>query len=98
MVIKLFQLLFVPKRARKSLNGGAGAPAKGLAKGAASPKASSGDAPSKSDAGREDLLKDAMAVYRKQREDVYDSLDDETRRQIEEDAEKAFGKVLRAKD
>ncbi len=46
---------------------------------------------------REKLLGDAMAVYRQQRQDVYDSLDEDTRRQIEEDAEKAFGKVLRGK-
>jgi hypothetical protein len=47
---------------------------------------------------RDKLLGDAMAVYRQQRQDVYDSLDEDTRRQIEEDAEKAFGGVLRGKD
>ena len=97
MLNKLFQLLFVPRRARKKLNAAKGAPAKRAGARASGPSASSGRVAPKSDAGREDLLKDAMAVYRQQRQDVYDSLDDETRRQIEEDAEKAFGAALRSK-
>jgi len=44
--------------------------------------------------GRDQLLSDTMALYRQQRQDVYDTLDEATKRQIEEDAEKAFGKVL----
>ncbi len=84
MVTKLFQLLFVPKRARKKLNARTAAPAAG------------GRQP-KGDSGREELLNDVMAVYRQQRQDVYDSLDEATRRQIEEDAEKAFGEALRPK-
>jgi len=40
--------------------------------------------------GRGKVLHDAMSVYRRQR-DVYDSLDEETRRQIEADAAKLFG-------
>ena len=43
------------------------------------------------------LLDEAMAVYRRQQRDVYDNLDEETRRQIEEDAAKAFGDVLKHK-
>lgn len=39
---------------------------------------------------RDKALQDAMTVYRQQR-DVYDSLDPETRRQIEADAAKLFG-------
>ncbi len=41
-------------------------------------------------AGRDRVLHDAMSVYRRQR-DVYDSLDPETRQQIEADAAKLFG-------
>ncbi len=36
-----------------------------------------------------------MAVYRKQQRDVYDKLDEETRRQIEEDAAKTFGDAIK---
>ncbi len=39
-----------------------------------------------------------MSVYRRQQRDVYDKLDEETRRQIEEDAAKAFGDVLKDKN
>ncbi len=48
-------------------------------------------------AGRARVLDEAMAVYRKQQRDVYDNLDEETRRQVEEDAAKAFGDVLKHK-
>jgi hypothetical protein len=40
--------------------------------------------------GRDKVLQNALTVYRQQR-DVYDSLDEETRRQIEADAAKLFG-------
>ena len=40
--------------------------------------------------GRDKVLNNAMAVYRQQR-DVYESLDEETRQQIEADAAKLFG-------
>ena len=40
--------------------------------------------------GRDKVLNSAMAVYRQQRE-VYESLDAETRQQIEADAAKLFG-------
>jgi hypothetical protein len=49
-------------------------------------------------AGRERVLDEALAVYRRQQREVYDKLDAETRRQIEEDAAKAFGDVLGSKD
>ncbi len=44
-------------------------------------------------AGRDQLLNEAMTVYRSQMK-TYESLDEETRRQIEEDAAKAFGEAL----
>ncbi len=40
--------------------------------------------------GRDKVLNNALAVYRQQRE-VYESLDEETRREIEADAAKLFG-------
>ncbi|MHA1599308.1 MAG: hypothetical protein ACTSW2_00665 [Alphaproteobacteria bacterium] len=40
--------------------------------------------------GRGKVLQDALSVYRQQR-DVYESLDEETRRQIEADAAELFG-------
>ncbi len=49
-------------------------------------------------AGRGRILDEAMSVYRSQQRDVYDKLDEETRRQIEEDAAKAFGDVLKDKN
>ena len=44
-------------------------------------------------AGRDQVLNEALTVYRAQME-TYESLDEETRRQIEEDAAKAFGEAL----
>ena len=40
--------------------------------------------------GRDKVLNNALTVYRQQR-DVYESLDEETRREIEADAAKLFG-------
>ena len=80
MLMKLFQVLLVPKRARAKLAADRHPPAR--------------QAPQTAGGGREQLLKDAMALYRRQRRDVYDPLDDATKRQIQEDAEKAFGKFL----
>jgi len=40
--------------------------------------------------GRDKVLQNALTVYRQQR-DLYESLDEETRRQIEADAAKLFG-------
>ena len=48
-------------------------------------------------AGREQLVKEAMTTYRKQHRDVYESLDEDTRRQIEADAAKAFGDMAEPK-
>ena len=89
MLIKLLQVLFVPKSARVKLAAKSAKPA--AAPRRAAPKATAA-APA-----RDKLLTDTMALYRQQRADVYDSLDEETRRQIEADAEKAFGSALRAK-
>ncbi len=44
-------------------------------------------------AGRDQVLNEALTVYRAQMA-TYQSLDEETRRQIEEDAAKAFGEAL----
>ncbi len=44
-------------------------------------------------ADRDQLLTEAMTVYRAQMK-TYESLDQETRRQIEEDAAEAFGEAL----
>ena len=78
MFTKLLQMLFVPKRARTKMAARRKSPVP--------PKAAAG--------GRDKLLSDTMAVYRQQRQDVYDTLDDATRRRIEEDAENAFGQIL----
>lgn len=43
-------------------------------------------------ASKEQAVKDAMAVYRRQRKE-YENLDAETRAQIEADAAKAFGSL-----
>ena len=80
MPIKLFQVLFVPKRARAKLAAARTPP----------PEAPQG-------AARDRLLEEAMALYRQQRRDVYDTLDDATKRRIQEDAEKAFGALLHPK-
>ena len=40
--------------------------------------------------GRDRVMQSAIKVYRQQRE-LYESLDEETRRQIEDDAAKLFG-------
>ena len=81
MLTKLLQFVFVPKSARAKLAERSG-------------KAS---APPRGARTRNQLLDDTMALYRRQRADVYESLDEETRRQIEADAEKTFGDALRAK-
>jgi len=77
---KLLQTIFLPKRTRDKL--------------AARPKAvrSSGGQPQVA-AGRDQLVTEAMTVYRSQMKN-YESLDPETRRLIEEDAAKAFGEAL----
>ncbi len=75
---KLLQSIFLPKRTRDKL--------------ATQPKPTRRGQPQVA-AGRDQLLTEAMTVYRSQME-TYESLDEETRRQIEEDAAKAFGEAL----
>ena len=79
---KLLQTIFLPKRTRDKL--------------AARPKPARRGGQPQVAAGREQLLNEALTVYRAQME-TYESLDEETRRQIEEDAAKAFGDVLKHK-
>ncbi len=89
MLGKLLKVIFLPKGTRAKLEaqarGGAGGPRRRVS---GQPQVA---------AGRDRVLDEAMSVYRKQQRDVYDNLDEETRRQIEEDAAKAFGDVLKPK-
>jgi hypothetical protein len=80
---KLLQTIFLPKQTRDKL--------------AAQPKSSRvprgpGGQPQVA-AGRDQLLNEALTVYRSKMA-TYQSLDEETRRQIEEDAAKAFGEAM----
>jgi len=89
MIGRILQWIFVPKSTRRKVAARRAAPAA---------KTRAPNAPKTSDgASRERLMKEAMQVYRTQRKE-YENLDPETRRQIEADAEKAFGKVLKPKD
>ncbi len=90
MIGKFLKMIFLPKRARDKLEtqvrrGG----------GRAARRAPAG--PPRVAAGRDQIRNEALSVYRRQQRDVYDNLDEETRRQIEEDAAKAFGDVLGSK-
>ncbi len=76
---KLLQKIFLPKQTRDKL--------------ATRPRPARRGGPPQVAAGRDQLLTEAMTVYRAQME-TYESLDEETRRQIEEDAAKAFGAAL----
>ncbi len=89
MLGKLLKMIFLPKRTRAKLE----AQARGRESG---PRRAAAGQPQAA-AGRNRVLDEAMSVYRKQQRDVYDNLDEETRRQIEEDAAKAFGDVLKPK-
>ncbi len=90
MITKLLKMLFVPKRARTGMTARRKTlPPASKPSPPTAPKADSGD--------RGKLLADTMALYRQQRQDVYDTLDEATKRQIEEDAEKAFGQALNPK-
>ena len=81
---KFFQTIFLPKRTRDKL-AAQPQPAHGGARGpVGQPQVA---------AGRDQLLNEALTVYRAQMKS-YESLDEETRRQIEEDAAKAFGAAL----
>ncbi len=90
MLGKLLKMIFLPERARAKLEarerGGGSGPRRRVS---GQPQVA---------AGRDRVLDEAMSVYRRQQRDVYDNLDEETRRQIEEDAAKAFGDVLQDKN
>jgi hypothetical protein len=95
---KLLQTIFLPKRTRDKLatrskpeRQPAQAPDGQPQAAAGQPQAAAGQP--RLAAGRDQLLTEAMTVYRAQME-TYESLDAETRRQIEEDAAEAFGEVL----
>ncbi len=79
MIGKLLQTIFLPKRTRDKL--------------AAQPKPARRGGQPQVAAGRDQVLNEALTVYRAQMA-TYQSLDEETRRQIEEDAAKAFGEAL----
>ncbi len=89
MLGKLLKVIFLPKRTRAKLE----AQARG---GRSGPRRAAAGQPQVA-AGRDRVLGEAMSVYRRQQRDVYDKLDEETRRQIEEDAAEAFGDVLKPK-
>jgi len=80
----LLKAIFLPKSARQML----------AAREPIGPQMTPRPAPRRaaggSGGGREKIMKAAIKVYRQQR-DVYESLDEETRRQIEADAAKLFG-------
>ncbi len=90
MLGKLLKTIFLPRRARAKLE------AHEKAGGRATRPTAAGQP--QVAAGRNRVLDEAMSVYRRQQRDVYDKLDEETRRQIEEDAAKAFGGVLKDKN
>jgi hypothetical protein len=90
MLGDLLKMIFLPKRARAKLEAQA-------RDGGSGPRRRASGQPQVA-AGRDRVLDEAMSVYRRQQRDVYDNLDEETRRQIEEDAAKAFGDVLKDKN
>ena len=79
MFRKFLQTIFLPKRTRDKLAG--------------QPKPARHGGQPRVAAGRDRLLDEAMTVYRAQMK-TYEALDQETRRQIEEDAAKTFGEAL----
>ncbi len=89
MLGKLLKMIFLPKRTRAKIE------AQARGGGSGPRRAAAGQPPGA--AGRNRVLDEAMSVYRRQQRDVYNNLDEETRRQIEEDAAKAFGDVLKPK-
>ncbi len=80
---KLLQTIFLPKQTRDKL--------------ATQPKPVRGSGQPQVAVGRDQLLNEALTVYRAQMA-TYESLDEETRRQIEEDAAKAFGEAMAQRD
>ncbi len=85
MLGKLLQMIFLPRRTRGKLEARARA-------GGRSTRRAKPDQPQVA-ADRDRILDEAMAIYRKQYKE-YESLDEETRRQIEEDAAEMFGKEM----
>ena len=83
MIGKLLKTIFLPKETRAKVE-------------RAGPRANPGEPHAAK--GRDQIIKEAMAIYRKQQHDVYNKLDEDTRRQIEEDAAKAFGDAVKRKD
>ena len=79
MIGQLLQTIFLPKRTRDKL--------------ARQPTPARRGGQPQVAAGRDQVLNEALTVYRAQMA-TYQSLDEETRRQIEEDAAKAFGEAL----
>ena len=79
MIGQLLQTIFLPKRTRDKL--------------ARQPTPARRGGQPQAAAGRDQQLNAARTGYRAQRA-TYQSLDEETRRQIEEDAAKAFGEAL----
>ncbi len=90
MLGKLLKTIFLPRRARDKLEAHEKAGGRAHAPRRIGPAAGG--------RGRERILDEAVAIYRKQQREVYAELDEETRRQIEEDATKAFGDALGSKD
>ena len=90
MLAKFLKTIFLPRRARDKLEAHEKAGGRAMRRTAAGQPQGA--------AGRERILDEAVAVYRKQQREVYAELDEETRRQIEEDATKAFGDALGSKD
>ena len=87
MIGKILKTIFLPKETRAKLE--------------KRPRPAARRAPTgqpKVAKGRAAILNEAMAIYRKQHHEVYDKLDEETRRQIEADAAKAFGDAIKPKD
>jgi hypothetical protein len=83
MIGKLLKMILLPKRARDRLEAHARAGGRR--------RAASGQP--RVAAGRDQMLNEAMSIYRTQLKE-YESLDEETRRQIEEDAAKMFGEEM----
>ncbi len=83
MIGKLLKAIFLPKETRARIE-------------RAGQRANPGEPQAAK--SRDQIMKEAMAIYRKQHRDVYNKLDEDTRRQIEEDAAKTFGDAVKGKD
>ena len=83
MIGKLLRTIFLPKETRAKVE-------------RAGQRANPGEPQAAK--SRDQIMNEAMAIYRKQQRDVYDKLDGDTRREIEEDAAKTFGAAVKGKD